>query len=217
MRLMYEPGRESMFIPRMAFDKVVRLMMAWARAYHAARKEVTGVEIYEETEVVLEGLASILAQNKKCRIVMRYDPAGERVYFERELDAENGEPTKDLEGWHTNSWTAEKEEALKHFGYPADWASDTCRGVYYWKNKEENVFDRLAKMDVLVPHMDKTKRVRVRFEYDPIIRLRCSLWKGSTYKARLSKGSNVLYRVTAMIDLETERRFVTRMILRLPV
>ena len=84
MRLMYEPGRESMFIPRMAFDKVVRLMMAWARAYHAARKEVTGVEIYEETEVVLEGLASILAQNKKCRIVMRYDPAGERVYFERD-------------------------------------------------------------------------------------------------------------------------------------
>ena len=167
MCLMYEPGRESMFIPRMAFDKVVRLMMAWARAYHAARKEVTGVEIYEETEVVLEGLASILAQNKKCRIVMRYDPAGERGYFEREVDAENGEPTKDLEGWHTNSWTAEKEEALKHFGYPADWASDTCRGVYYWKNKEENVFDRLAKMDVLVPHMDKTKRVRVRFEYDP--------------------------------------------------
>ena len=29
------------------------------------------------------------------------------------------------------------------------------------------MFDRLAKMDVLVPHMDKTKRVRVRFEYDP--------------------------------------------------
>lgn len=84
MRLMYEPGCESMFIPRRAFDKVVRLMMAWARAYHAARKEVTGVETYEEMEVILEGLASILAQSKKCRVVMRYDPAEERVYFERE-------------------------------------------------------------------------------------------------------------------------------------
>ena len=84
MRLMYEPGREFLFIPRGAFDKVVRLMMAWARAYHAARWEVTGVETYEETEVVLEGLASILAQNEKCRVVMRYDPAGERVYFERD-------------------------------------------------------------------------------------------------------------------------------------
>ena len=88
MRLMYEPGRESMFIPRMAFDKVVRLMMAWARAYHAARKDVTGVETYEETEVVLEGLACILAQNKKCRVVMRYDPAGEKVCFDVEDEPE---------------------------------------------------------------------------------------------------------------------------------
>lgn len=71
------------------------------------------------------------------------------------------------DGWHTDSWSAEKEAALIHFGYPADWASDTCSHVAYWKNAGNNVFDRLAKMDVLVPHMDKTKRVRVRFEYDP--------------------------------------------------
>ena len=71
------------------------------------------------------------------------------------------------DGWHTDSWTAEKEAALIHFGYPADWASDTCSHVAYWKNADNNVFDRWAKIGGLAPFMKKDERVRVRFEYDP--------------------------------------------------
>lgn len=71
------------------------------------------------------------------------------------------------DGWHTDSWSAEKEAALVHFGYPADWASDTCGHVAYWKNAGNNVFDRWAKIGGLAPFMKKDEQVRVRFEYDP--------------------------------------------------
>lgn len=71
------------------------------------------------------------------------------------------------DGWHTDSWSAEKEAALVHFGYPADWALDTCSHVAYWKNADNNVFDRWAKIGGLAPFMKKDERVRVRFEYDP--------------------------------------------------
>ena len=87
MKLMYEPGDNLGWIRREPFERVMRLMIAWARAHHVARAEVTGKETFEEAEV-----------NKKCRVVMDYDPAGEKVYFyvedepEADSEQEDGSP-----------------------------------------------------------------------------------------------------------------------------
>ena len=82
MKLMYEPGDNLGWIRREPFERVMRLMIAWARAYHSARAEVTGKETFEETEVTIEALACTLLPKKKCRVAMDYDPAGEKVYFD---------------------------------------------------------------------------------------------------------------------------------------
>ena len=81
MKHLFETGREKLTIQRKGFVEVMRLVMAWARASYTARAEVTGVETYEKTEVTLEALAGILLQDKKCRVVMHYDPAAEKVHF----------------------------------------------------------------------------------------------------------------------------------------
>lgn len=88
MKHLFETGREKLTIQRKGFVEVMQLVMAWARASYTARGEVTGVETYEKTEVTLEALAGILLQDKKCRVVMHYDPAAEKVYFEREDEPE---------------------------------------------------------------------------------------------------------------------------------
>lgn len=80
-KLMYEPGDNIGWIRREPFERVMRLMIAQARAYHAARTEVTGTETFEEAEVTIEALACTLLPQKKCRVVMDYDPAGEKIYF----------------------------------------------------------------------------------------------------------------------------------------
>ena len=82
MKLMYEPGDNLGWIRREPFERVMRLMIAWARAYHSARAEVTGKETFEEAEVTIEALACTLLPKKKCRVAMDYDPAGEKVYFD---------------------------------------------------------------------------------------------------------------------------------------
>lgn len=81
MKLMYEPGDNLGWIRREPFERVMRLMIAWARAYHTARVEVTGKKTFEEAEVTIEALACTLLPKKKCRVVMDYNPAGEKVYF----------------------------------------------------------------------------------------------------------------------------------------
>ena len=98
MKLMYEPGDNLGWIRREPFERVMRLMTAWARAYHVARAEVTGKETFEEAEVTIEALACTLLPKKKCRVVMDYDPAGEKVYFyvvdepEADSEQEDGSP-----------------------------------------------------------------------------------------------------------------------------
>ena len=72
MKLMYEPGDN----------------LGWIR-----RKET-----FEEAEVTIEALACTLLPKKKCRVVMDYDPAGEKVYFyvvdepEADSEQEDGSP-----------------------------------------------------------------------------------------------------------------------------
>lgn len=88
LKHLFETGREKLTIQRKGFVEVMQLVMAWARTSYTARAEVTGVETYEKTEVTLEALAGILLQDKKCRVVMHYDPAAEKVYFEREDEPE---------------------------------------------------------------------------------------------------------------------------------
>ena len=88
MKLMYEPGDNLGWIRREPFERVMRLMIAWARAYHSARAEVTGKETFEEAEVTIEALACTLLPQKKCRVVIDYDPAKEKVYFDIEGEPE---------------------------------------------------------------------------------------------------------------------------------
>ena len=73
---------------------------------------------------------------------------------------------KDFEGWHTNSWTAEKEAVLKHFGY--DWESlqkEGPVGIGLWPAGE--AMERIKALPDFMEFVDGTKKARVIFEYDP--------------------------------------------------
>lgn len=80
----FEPGLPEFTIRRDGFERAMRCLLAAVRGMRYARSEVTGLITFEKTDVALEGIASMLLQDKKCRVVMDYDPAEDRVYFVRE-------------------------------------------------------------------------------------------------------------------------------------
>ena len=71
-------------IRRDGFERAMRCLLVAVRGMRYARSEITGLITFEKTDGALEGLASMLLQEKKCRVVMDYDPAEDKVYFVRE-------------------------------------------------------------------------------------------------------------------------------------
>ena len=55
---------------------------------------------------------------------------------------------------------------LGHFGYPED-LSQQKPGITFGYAKPDKAFGWLEQMKDFVPYMDRTKKVRVAFEYDP--------------------------------------------------
>ena len=80
----FEPGLPEFTIRRDGFERAMRCLLVAVRGMRYARSEITGLITFEKTDVALEGLASMLLQDKKCRVVMDYDPAEDKVYFVRE-------------------------------------------------------------------------------------------------------------------------------------
>lgn len=81
---LFEPGLPEFTIRRDGFEQAMQWLLVAVRHMRYARAEATGRITYEKTDVALEGIASMLLQNKKCRVVMDYDPAEDKVYFVRE-------------------------------------------------------------------------------------------------------------------------------------
>ena len=57
-------------------------------------------------------------------------------------------------------------EVLAHYGYPED-LSQQKPGITFGYAKPDKAFGWLEQMKDFVPYMDRTKKVRVAFEYDP--------------------------------------------------
>lgn len=56
------------------------------------------------------------------------------------------------------------EEVLRHFGYPED-TQEKGVGIGCWE--KGTVFERFANLPELIPYLDKNKKIRIVFDYDP--------------------------------------------------
>lgn len=56
------------------------------------------------------------------------------------------------------------EEVLRHFGYPED-TQEKGVGIGCWEKSK--TFDNLADLPGLIPYLDKNKKIRIVFDYDP--------------------------------------------------
>lgn len=56
------------------------------------------------------------------------------------------------------------EEVLRHFGYPED-TQEKGVGIGCWEKSK--IFNNLADLPELIPYLDKNKKIRIVFDYDP--------------------------------------------------
>ena len=56
------------------------------------------------------------------------------------------------------------DEVLRHFGYSED-TQEKGVGIGCWE--KSTVFERFAKLPELIPYLDKNKKIRIVFDYDP--------------------------------------------------
>lgn len=71
-------------IVRSGYESTMRQFYHKLKAEREARKEKTGDSNWTEEEALLPWLVSFLLPDSKCRAVMEYDPAEDRVRFYRE-------------------------------------------------------------------------------------------------------------------------------------
>ena len=57
-----------------------------------------------------------------------------------------------------------REEIFRHYGYPED-TPDKGIAVGNWE--KDDAFERLAFLPELIPYLDKSKKVKIIFDYDP--------------------------------------------------
>lgn len=57
-----------------------------------------------------------------------------------------------------------REEIFRHYGYPKD-THDKGIAVGNWE--KDDAFERLAFLPELIPYLDKSKKVKIIFDYDP--------------------------------------------------
>lgn len=57
-----------------------------------------------------------------------------------------------------------REEVLLHFGYPKDTPE---KGVGIGRWEKSKAFEKLANLPGLIPYLDKNKKIRIVFDYDP--------------------------------------------------
>lgn len=73
-------------IVRTGYETTMREFYRRLEAERKDRIERTGDQTYTEFEALLPWLVSFLLPEKKCRAVMEYDPAADRVKFFQEDD-----------------------------------------------------------------------------------------------------------------------------------
>lgn len=73
-------------VKRLVYESVMREFYGKLIAERKGRVERSGDPTYTEFEALMPWLVNFLLPDKKCRAVMEYDPAAERIKFFREDD-----------------------------------------------------------------------------------------------------------------------------------
>ena len=77
-------GKTSRFV-RTGYEKVLNGFLAEMQAQRREKVEKTGIEGFTEFEALMPDLIRFILPDRKCRIVLEYDPEESSVELRREV------------------------------------------------------------------------------------------------------------------------------------